>query len=431
MNSIRTRLLVSLLAMFVLAAAVMAVFTYRNALVETEALFDYQLRQMALSLRDQGEIPRAQIDTLTDAQLDFVVQVWTADGRTIYASRPHVALPTRTVLGLATLNVNGRAWRSYAVATPTRVVQVAQPVEIRERLAAHTAWATIWPLVLLAPLAALGLAWLAAQNLAPLAAFAGQIRMRDAGSLAPLDRTPEPLPSELAPLAQAIDALLVRLRGALDAQQAFVADAAHELRSPLTALKLQLEVLRRSSTEADRDAAREALAAGIERANRLVEQLLALARTEPGAAAAEHAPVDLAELARGVVAALHPIAAARPVELAVEAVDAPVIVPGDAFALQLLVRNLVDNAIRHTTTGSTVMVRVEPGTLVVDDAGPGIPEADRARVFDRFYRRANEGSGSGLGLAIVERVAAAHGARVTLGDSPAGGLRVTVAFGAS
>ena len=119
----------------------MAAITYRNVLGETEALFDYQLQQMALSLRDQGEIASAQAGPLADEQLDFVIQIWTVDGRNIYASRPHASLPARALLGLATLNVEGRAWRTYSVATRERVIQVAQPVEIRQRLAAHAALA--------------------------------------------------------------------------------------------------------------------------------------------------------------------------------------------------------------------------------------------------------------------------------------------------
>jgi len=229
--------------------------------------------------------------------------------------------------------------------------------------------------------------------------------------------------------------LLERLRGSLDAQRAFVADAAHELRSPLTALKLQLELLRRAGNEADRDAAREALGAGIERASRLVEQLLALARSEPVALAAMES-VDLAEIARRAIADTVPYAASRGTELALVA-DAPLHVGGDALALGLLVRNLVDNAVRYSPNGARVDVSVanessadgRAAVLRVDDAGPGIPEAERARVFDRFYRRASSAAeGSGLGLAIVRSVAEAHGASVSLETSPLGGLRVEVRF---
>ena len=433
MTSIRARLLVSLFALLLAAAALMGVITYRNVLAETEAIFDYQLQQMALSLREQGEIASTEANTLADAQLDFVVQIWTVDGRNVYASRPHSSLPARALLGLATLNVEGHAWRTFSVATRERVIQVAQPVEIRERLAARAAWRGVLPLLLVAPIAALGVGWLAARNLAPLERLTRDVRSRGGQSLQALEV--RGLPDEIEPLAASLNALLERLRGSLDAQRAFVADAAHELRSPLTALKLQLELLRRAGNEADRDAAREALGAGIERASRLVEQLLALARSEPVALAAMES-VDLAEIARRAIADTVPHAASRGTELALVA-DAPLHVGGDALALGLLVRNLVDNAVRYSPNGTRIDVSVanessadgRAAVLRVDDAGPGIPEAERARVFDRFYRRASSAAeGSGLGLAIVRSVAEAHGANVSLETSPLGGLRVEVRF---
>ncbi|MEP6740241.1 MAG: ATP-binding protein [Caldimonas sp.] len=429
MTSIRVRLLVSLLALLALAALVMGAITYRNVLGETEAIFDYQLQQMALSLRDQGEIASAQANSLADEQLDFVVQIWTVDGRSIYASRSHASLPARALLGLATLNVEGRAWRTYSVATRDRVIQVAQPVEIRERLAARAAWRSVVPLLLIAPIAAFLIGWLAARSLAPLDRLASEVRSRDGGSLAPLPVAG--LPDEVEPLATALNALLERLRSSLDAQRAFVADAAHELRSPLTALKLQLELLRRAADPADRDAAREALAAGIERASRLVEQLLALARSEPGTPAVVER-INLAEIVRRAVAETVAFAGSRQVEFELFA-ETAVFVSGDAVALGLLVRNLADNGARYAPPGTRVEVRVADDggvpLLQVDDAGPGIPEAEHERVFDRFYRRAGSGeSGSGLGLAIVRSVAAAHGAGVALSRSPEGGLRVTVRF---
>jgi len=430
MSSIRVRLLASLLGLLALAALLMGAVTYRNVLAETETIFDYQLQQMALSLRDQGEISAAQADSIADAQLDFVIQIWTVDGRSVYASRPHSSLPARALLGLATLQVDGRAWRTYSVATRERVIQVAQPVEIRQRLAAHAAWRSVLPLLLMAPLAALVIWWLAAKHLAPLSRLAGELRARDARSLAPLSTGA--LPDELAPLAQSLNALLERLRLSLDAQRAFVADAAHELRSPLTALKLQLELLRRAGTDADLDAARAGIGAGIERATRLVEQLLALARSEPDAAPAAHERVDLAEIARQVVAETVPFAASRRIELALTA-PAPAFVVGDPVALGLLLRNLVDNAARYSPPGSPVEIGVvgdaHAVVLTVDDAGAGIPEAERQRVFDRFYRRSEGGEpGSGLGLAIVQSVATSHGASVALDRSPRGGLRVGVRF---
>jgi signal transduction histidine kinase len=443
-SSIRARLLLLLLAMLAVAAAVMGAVAYRTVLAETEALFDYQLRQMALSLRDQGEIAPDQARALGDEQLDFVVQIWTADGRSIYASRAHPELPARALLGLADISAGGQTWRTYSVATNQRVIQVAQPRQIRQRLAADAALRSIAPLAVVAPLLALAMWWLAALTLRPLAEVAAGVRRRDAGSL---DALPVAgLPDEVAPLVQALNALLARLGQSLELQRAFVADAAHELRSPLTALKLQMGRLERAADEASRREATEALSQGITRAARLVEQLLALARHEPGAPPLAAQPTDLAEVAREAVAGLVPLALSRGSTISLDA-EAPVTMHGDAAALALLVRNLVDNALRHGPAGAAVAVCAERHEgvprLLVDDAGPGIPADDHARVFDRFYRRAPAGAagdtdspievteGSGLGLAIVRGIAEQHDAHINLGTSPLGGLRVEVVFPAA
>ena len=433
MNSIRVRLLLSLLAMLAAAALVMGFFTYRSVLAETEALFDYQLRQMALSLRDQGEIAPGQANALNDEQLDFVVQIWTVDGRSIYASREHSTLPERALLGLADINVQGKTWRTFGVATPTRVIQVAQPRQIRQRLAADAALRSVAPLLFIAPLLALVIWWLAALTLAPLRRVAADVRERDEHSLQPLPG--EGLPDEVAPLVQALNALLQRLGVSLNTQRAFVADAAHELRSPLTALKLQVQLLQRAPDEATRATAVDALGEGITRAARLVEQLLTLARSEPGAPVPAALPIDLSELVRQAAALTLPLANTRGSTLALFA-DAPVPEHGDAAALTALVRNLADNAVRYSPPGAQVELRVSMDgsapMLQVDDSGPGIPAEDRERVFDRFYRRANgDEPGSGLGLAIVRSVAEQHGAQVALATSKLGGLQVTVRFAAA
>ena len=433
MSSIRARVLLAVLGILAVAALLVGIVTYRSVRAETEALFDYQLRQMALSLRDQGEVAPAQASALVDEQLDFVVQVWTGDGRGLYASRAHVALPQRAQLGYADVQVAGQVWRSFSVAMPSRVIQVSQPLAIRRQLAADAAWRAVLPLLLVAPFMAAAAWWLTALALRPLQRVAAGVRQRDEQSLQPLPA--EGLPDEVAPLVTALNALLQRLGQSLDTQRAFVADAAHELRSPLTALKLQLQLLKRAGSEAERAAAAEALAAGIERAARLVEQLLTLARTEPGAAAAPLQPLDLSELVREALADTVPLALARGTQFELHA-DAPLPLDGDRAALSALVRNLADNAVRYSPAGARVELRVflQHGrpVLQVDDAGPGIPPAERERVFDRFYRRglADE-PGTGLGLAIVRGVAQRHGATVALDDSPLGGLRVTLRFAAA
>ena len=431
MNSLRLRLLVTLVGLLALAAAAMAAITYHNVLGETEALFDYQLQQMALSLRDQGEIAPEQASTLNDEQLDVVVQVWTVDGRIIYPPRLRSDLPSRARLGFADIAVEGKTWRTFSVATGDRVIQVAQPLQIRQQLAADAALRSVAPLFLIAPALALVLWWLAARALAPLQRVTDGVKARDELSLQPLPTGG--LPDEVAPLVGALNGLLQRLGDSLGAQRAFVADAAHELRSPLTALKLQLQLLQRSPDDGARAEATRALAAGIDRAARLVEQLLSLARAEPGTATTTtHTMIGLVDAVRNAVAETQPYAQARGTRIEIDA-DAPVLVQGDAAALTVLARNLVDNAVRYAPPGSRVDVKVwnDAGvpTLRVDDAGPGIAPADRERVFDRFYRHAaGDESGSGLGLAIVRGIAAQHRAGVTLEDSPLGGLRVVVRF---
>lgn len=433
MNSIRVRLSVLLMALIALTAVAVGISTYRNVLREVESLFDYQLQQMALSLRDQGEIVPRDAVSLADPQLDLVVQVWSKDGRVIYASQVPLSLPDRAALGFADTQAHGVAWRSFSVLAYQHIIQVAQPQATRQRWAAQAALRSITPLLLLAPLLACAVAVAVTLSLRPLARVARVARERDATgpeSLAPLPLGG--LPDEAAPLVRALNSLLGQLATAFDAQRAFVADAAHELRSPLTALRLQLALLRSAPDFKAREEAQATLEAGVERAGRLVEQLLTLARSEPGGSTAPHATVELGELAREVLADSAALAGARGTELELQA-PAAVEVRGDRSELAALLRNLVDNALRYSPRGSRVVVSVALGggtpRISVDDNGPGLTKAERKRAFDRFWRREpGAESGSGLGLAIVRRIAERHGAAVVLDTSPLGGLRVQLSF---
>lgn len=430
MNSLRARLLVFLLALAAAVALAVGFVTYRTVLHETDQLFDYHLRQMALSLRDQGAIAADERAALGDEPFDYVVQIWSDDGGMVYASHAAPGLPVHAVLGFTDLAIDGARWRVFSATARDRVIQVAQPLAIRRELAAAAALRSVTPLLAAAPLVAVALWWLVGLSLAPLAGVARAVQARDAESMHALPATG--LPPEIAPLVDALNALLARLRTAFEAQRAFVADAAHELRSPLTALKLQVDLLRRAPDAAARDEATAQLAAGVERAHHLVEQLLTLARAEPGAAEAAFAPVELAEAVRQATADAVPLASARGVALEFDARYAGAI-DGDAGALRVLARNLIDNAVRYAGAGARVAVAVlrdeRAIVLCVDDSGPGIPAAERERVFDRFYRRdPGAETGSGLGLSIARAIAERHGARLALADSPLGGLRVEVRF---
>jgi two-component system OmpR family sensor kinase len=301
---------------------------------------------------------------------------------------------------------------------------------VRERRAAELALQTLKPFALLLPVLAVLIWVVVGQALEPLRRLTAQVKARRVDAL---DTLPgERLPDEVQPLVSALNELLGRLRAALERERAFMADAAHELRTPLTALHLQVGMLARASSEGEREAAVSTLAAGVQRANHLVEQMLMLARQEPRADS-PRVPVRLDELAREIVAELVPLADAGRIDLGVAAAQ-PSTITGDTDAVRTLLRNLVDNAVRYTPAGGRVDVTVEStadGTrLAVTDDGPGIPPEERTRVFDRFHRRAGTGPpGSGLGLAIVKAIAEAHGATVSLGAGPgAKGLAVTVAF---
>jgi two-component system OmpR family sensor kinase len=434
-SSLRARLLAWLLGSVALLGIAGGWFVYRNALAEADAFFDYHLRQTALFLRDQPVeyLLAPQLPT-ADAAYDFVVQVWSLDGVRVYLSRPHAVLPEVTTLGFATVATSEGRWRAYGVQALTRVIQVAQPMSVRERGAAQLALQTLIPFALLLPVLALVI-WLAVGHaLQPLQRLTSLVKARRVNAL---DALPdERLPEEVQPLVAALNDLISRLRAALERERAFMADAAHELRTPLTALHLQMAMLARASGESERTAAMGTLSAGVQRAIRLVEQMLALARQEPRAESPRVA-VRLDDLAREIVAELVPLADAGNIDLGVTAAQA-VSLPADPEALRTLLRNLVDNAVRYSAAGGRVDVSVEAvpaasgggARLAVTDDGPGIAPEDRARVFDRFYRRAGTAPpGSGLGLAIVKAIADAHGASVALSDPASGrGLTVTVTF---
>ena len=428
--SIRARLLLSLLPLFILAEAVIGTVSYRYVLRESHELFDYHLRQMALSLRDQGAVLPPPGPPEDREQFDFVVQIWSADGSKIYLShtRSRARLPERATLGFADVVTDGERWRVYSTLAGGRVIQVGQPFEVRERIAASAALRSLTPLLIFAPLVALAIWWLVGQSLRPVERIASELRRRDAQRLDPVPA--EQLPTEVEPMVRSLNGLLERLRRAFAAQRAFVADAAHELRTPIAALKLQAGLVARARDDAARSAALGELNAGIDRSAHLIDQLLTLARSEPEALASAGADVDLARVAGDAVAGMLPLAQARGSRIGFTATR-PAAIRGDEKALRSLVGNLIDNALRHTPGGSRIEVEVaaedDAVRLSVDDDGPGIPVEDRERVVDRFYgRNAGEAAGSGLGLAIAKTVVERHEGRIELGRSVLGGLRVAV-----
>jgi two-component system OmpR family sensor kinase len=434
-RSLRSRLLWLLLGAIVIAVAAQASIAYRTALAEADEIFDYHMQQTALSLR-HGLPPSPAEHRVrppaTGRDDDFIVRVWAADGSPVFQSIDLPSLSTRTALGFADVDVQGTHYRVFAVESPTHRIQVAQDVGIRRDMARTLALRTVAPVAIMAPLLMAVIWWVVSASLAPVSRVRQQIARRQANDLSEVSEAG--LPDEIQPLIQELNLLFRRLRQAFAAQESFVADAAHELRSPLAALRLQVQALGRTADDERRELAMTRLSAGIDRATHLVEQLLVLARQQARTDdEADVQGVGLVEVARIELGEAANAARSRTIDLGLTQAD-EVLVAGNREALRILVRNLIDNAIRYTPPGGTIDIAVartvDGVVLSVDDSGPGIAVEERERVLNRFYRLpGGQTTGSGLGLAIVKAVAGVHGATLSLDSSARlGGLRVALQF---
>ena len=438
-HSLRGRLLWFLLAAITIAALAQASIAYRAALNDADEIFDYHMEQMALSLRSNAPLSNAEAQAKNndddDHNNEMMVQVWTPDGVQVFRTLTRAPLPQHAVLGFSNVRANKTTYRIFSVQTPTQTVQVAQDMAVRRNMARNLALRTVAPIAVMMPMLMLVVWWVVSGSLAPVARVRTQVASRQADDLSPVSEAD--LPDEVVPLVHELNLLFGRVRTAFDAQQNFVADAAHELRTPLAALKLQAASLGRADSDEARALAISRLSAGIERATRLVEQLLVLARQEANAAGeVKRQPVELTDLAKRTLGDMALAAQAKQIDLGLERAD-PGAVDGQPDALAILVRNLIDNAIKYTPAGGKVDVEIVNDArgvcLRVEDSGPGIPAEERERVFDRFYRIAgSEASGSGLGMAIIKAIADRHHATLELDESKRlGGLSVSVRFPAS
>lgn len=431
-HSLRGRLLWFLLAAITMAAVAQAMIAYRSALYDADQIFDYHMQQMALTLRSSAPLQNREAGPASDPEnSDLVVQVWTPDGVQVFRSLTREPLPQRAVLGFSNVKANNTTYRIFSVQTSNQTVQVAQDMAVRQRMAGTLALRTVGPIAVMAPVLMLVVWWVVSGSLAPVQRVRRQVAARQADDLSPVSENH--LPDEVRPLVHELNLLFGRVRKAFEAQQHFVADAAHELRSPLAALKLQILSLERAADDNARKIAVARVTAGIERATRLVEQLLVLARQEGSANDMQLAPVSLSELVKRTLGDMTGVAAARQIDLGLHHAD-EASVAGQPDALVILLRNLVDNAIKYTPSGGTVDLEVRRAggraVLCVEDSGPGIAPEERERVFSRFYRvPGSEAGGSGLGLAIIKSIAERHGATLALEQSERlGGLRVRIDF---
>lgn len=437
--SLRRRLLGVLLTTVLLAWAATAFFSYVDARRAIGTMLDAHLRQSAELLL--GRTDEASAGASGDAPSGnghdgwvLAFQVRHADGRVLRRSADVSDDPLAPVEdGFADVERGGERWRAFALrdAAHGLSVQVAERYALRDELAGNVASHLLHPLAVALPILA-GLIWLSVGwGLAPLRAFAADVVRRDPNMLHPLPVAGTP--QEMLPVAQALNGLFSRIAALIEKERRFTADAAHELRTPLAAIKTQAQVALATVRDAEARKAIDRVVTGTDRAAHLVEQLLLLARLDPQQSIAT-VPIRLDEVARRCVAELAPWAAEKTVDLGLDAGTMAGTVMGDAALLGVLLRNLVDNAVRYTPPGGRVDVAVEDQgdrvRLRVADDGPGIPAAERDRIFDRFYRGLGSMEpGSGLGLSIVARIAGLHGATPAVSEGIGGrGLAIAVDF---
>ncbi len=436
--SLRRRLLLMLLGGVAIGWLATLVWSYADAHHEIDELFDAQLVQAAQALlarrhehtRDEGVDAPEHAGHPYQSALKF--QIWHDDGRLAARSPNAPDTPLARADGFSETNDRNGHWRYYSQWDQRRShrVQVAEDHATRDELIAHIAWRLLLPPLIGLPLLGAWVWFATRRSLAPLDAVARQVGDRVPERLHAV--APESAPEEVRPLIDALNGLLGRVGHALENERRFTADAAHELRTPLAALAAQAQVAMRARDGGERRHALELLTTGMARAAHLVDQLLTLARLEPESGAPPTARVRLDELAQEVCAAHGTQALDRDIALELDAVPATIM--ADQELLRILLRNLVDNALRYTPRGGRVHVAVAaaPGTatLTVSDTGPGIPAAQRERAFERFARLAGQDiEGSGLGLSIVRRIAERHGAGVKLDAGDGGkGLAVVVTF---
>ncbi len=427
--SLRRRLLglVSLATLLIWALA--AVLSYHQAHHEVQEMMDAHMAQTASLLLAQASRTPAQLVELPSLLktmkgagkhhkgLLMEFQIGHPDGTVLTRSAQAPGASLAGDLGLADLKINGQGWRSLVVTTEAGDlrIQVFQSLRQRSKEALEIAAKTVLPLGLLIPFL-IGLIYVSVRRgLKPLDDLTKEVSQRSPDNLQAFDTAT--IPREAQPLMSSLNSLLGRLGQTLENERRFTSDAAHELRTPLAAIRVQAQVaLSSTDTEQHRHALNQVLA-GTRRATRLVEQLLRLARLDPLARLPQTEKLDLVATVTALMNEVIPGAPERASDLSLDLCDVPIRVTGDAELLTIAMRNLIDNALRYTPAGCGILVfvRQEHGEAIfgVRDAGPGVKPQELPMLIERFYRSNNTHTeGSGLGLAIVRRIAELHGARL-------------------
>ena len=420
--SLQRRLLIFLLLCAPVVWGVALLVSASRARHEVNELFDTEIIRLARQV--QATLPGLGVGggSLSEpapsggaADLrDLAIAVWDGDGKVLLTDREGVQLPRRVdMAGFVDLTLGGDAWRVYYLqsARGTWLVAAGQRAYERDELVTGLVGSQLLPWLLVLPVLLIAMAWAVRQALAPVRTLTADLQRRGADDLQQVPTTQVPV--ELGPLFAAMNGLFTRIEATIARERRFTADAAHELRTPLAVLRAQWEVLSRTREEDERSRASAKLGAGLDRMDRMVEQLLALSRVDAAERPAQGEPVEWEPVVEQVMSDLLPLSERRRIELACDwpAEGTPAFVlRGDADLLTLLLRNLVDNAVRYAPEGSEATLRFSADGLSVENAGPPLPAETMAHLGERFHRLAGQAeAGSGLGISIAQRIAALHG----------------------
>ena len=452
MSSIRRRSLTLVIGLMLAGLAVLSLFSLHDSNHEIAEVYDAQLAQNARLLQDVMRMPlagqeRANLYQAFNSALAEAVprgdghryerkiafEVWNPQGEVLVrtASAPSFSTPPAQPGFSDALDLNKHHWRSFLLEDKQNGLRIwaGERYDVRaelvSRIVRHTLWLNLIGSLVLATMIWFAIGW----GLKPLANMAATLRARHSGALEPLQLTP--LPSELEPMQTALNRMLAQIQEVLGRERRFIADAAHEMRTPLAVLRVHAQNLLEAGTEQERHESLEFLIAGVDRTSRLVSQLLTMARLEPQATAPAYKPIDLGETVRNSLVQLTPWLLSRHLELAFDVSDHPFNTLSDPIAIDIALNNLISNAANFSPEHGVITVQLTQADgfyhLSVDDQGPGIHEADRARLFERFYNRGNP-KGAGLGLTIVNTIATRLGGRIELANRAEGGLRATLSI---
>ena len=440
-TSLRRRLLLVLLVLITAAWAVAAGTSYVKTRQEIETLFDAQLAQLVYALLEisPGKVTEGNVKALQDIgqqragqpySKKIAFRIW-HKGRPFFQSDnvPETRLARQE--GYQNTIIEGKEWRVFSITSNDVLIEVGEDMEIRNRLIHGVVLDIILPMLFALPVLA-SVIWVGiGAGLAPVEKIATAIRSRSHHQLDLIEVND--IPREIQPLLDELNELLMRLEEAFASERDFTANASHELRTPLSVIKTQAQVALRSRNDKELKENLRKIITGVDRATHMVSQLLTLARIDPQAASSLHKPVNLRKVASHVIAELAPLALSKEINISLNSKEKPMILSYHE-GLQLMLTNLIDNAIRYTPEGGTIDVRIEESPdgilLVVSDNGPGIPRELRNKVFDRFYRMSSaKSNGCGIGLAIVKRIAELHNIEIFLNAPKKGsGLIVNIEF---